>query len=42
MFNNLLFQASRFDRTGVQLARNGTMPVLLWISGLKIFKLRDR
>ena len=38
MLNNLLLQASRLDRLGIQLARYGTVIVLLWIGGLKVFK----
>lgn len=38
MLTNLLQKATRLDRVGMQLLRYGTVLVLLWIGGLKVYK----
>lgn len=38
MLNNLLLRATQLERVGMQLLRYGTVLVLLWIGGLKIYK----
>jgi len=38
MRTNLLRNATRLDRVGMQLLRYGTVLVLVWIGGLKVYK----